>query len=1138
VETRPLSGERSRRPARRAAGHPSSLVNRAETLIDLAHAACGVPERELRLVVDGIREWLAGLARDGASSRFLGILEGEPGQGRRAILGAVREATRSMGIRVLRGRASRRAPFPPGALADIFSECAGDLLPGGEDSLPADIAAQVSLFLGTSGPTGLPRDLPDIASAELARSRMSDALARALCHLGMKGPLVIMIEDLDLADGLTLDVMRQVTRMLWLRRERRSQPRILIVATLPEGRDGGSELASFVVRPEDASLFRIRARGYSREDVRRLVQQVLGVDAPLSFRERLYRVTGGNVRHVRWIVGHVAERGAPPGSHVLDAEPLERLVRKRFAALSPEEQRIVLALSTLETRLSIRCLAALVAGDGSPDGPGEEDIARVLESLAGRGWIERADADAPGSEPAYSPGDPTIVDVLLEDLGERLRERCSSGLEGRLAPLLGAEPPGRRLAFAGFLCERASDIRSDALEPCAEYLEGIGCSREALDLAEMVLEGERGLDETARRRWSLRRAALLQALGMHAEAMESLRVLVPGASNAAEGARIHRAMGALRARLGDRDGEIEEYEQGFRLLEECAEPIEAVRLRISLAGAVLESGAPDPALARLEECLVRSGETTGLTEPDHADLQALLEAIRRRRVETAPSGAAERMAQDLSWRRGDAGDLVHLLEAMAQAHAGRGDPARAGECLEAAARLARETGSRWLQGIALLHLGRHHRALQDPATARTHLHEARGIFLDLGRADLGHAVSSAALSLEFEDARFPAAGRWARVLAAEWCDDGEGPPATTEDAASRRRRLQEVEAALGRQGAPPSKDLLVLGRLLEDDGRLAEAEKAYQECLRDEPGRAPQVRIQAIHSLGRITALRGEDDRALRLFEQALQLDEGGGLTREVLLESYLEVGAIFLERGGLGRAFDYSLRALRLALEGGGKHLAVRALLGFSDLLAEGGAFGASLDLAHASLLLARRAGLARWELVSSRHVGRAMAGEQSDGALDAFSRALEIAAVLDLPVETCRVKLDLAWERYRRREFPEALRLAREGLETARSLSLAKLIDELLHLVGVVESASTNPRKNFLRALEALEQALQGAEARSRPRLRWEVLHALARIYRERGKPEPAAEHETKAREVEAAVFSPAPRELRGLVWRSRAD
>jgi hypothetical protein len=97
---------------------------------------------------------------------------------------------------------------------------------------------------------------------------------------------------------------------------------------------------------------------------------------------------------------------------------------------------------------------------------------------------------------------------------------------------------------------------------------------------------------------------------------------------------------------------------------------------------------------------------------------------------------------------------------------------------------------------------------------------------------------------------------------------------------------------------------------------------------------------------------------------------------------------------------------------------------------------------------------------------------------------------------------------------------------------------MDELLYLVGVIESAAANPRKNFLRALEVLEQALQGAESRNRPRLRWEVLQAMARIYRERGKPEPAAEYDARARELEATVFSSVPRELRGLVWRSRAE
>ena len=41
---------------------------------------------------------------------------------------------------------------------------------------------------------------------------------------------------------------------------------------------------------------------------------------------------------------------------------------------------------------------------------------------------------------------------------------------------------------------------------------------------------------------------------------------------------------------------------------------------------------------------------------------------------------------------------------------------------------------------------------------------------------------------------------------------------------------------------------------------------------------------------------------------------------------------------------------------------------------------------------------------------------------------------------------------------------------------MGLQPLLDEFLLLVGVVESAHENPSKNFLRALEALEQALAG--------------------------------------------------------------
>jgi hypothetical protein len=133
--------------------------------------------------------------------------------------------------------------------------------------------------------------------------------------------------------------------------------------------------------------------------------------------------------------------------------------------------------------------------------------------------------------------------------------------------------------------------------------------------------------------------------------------------------------------------------------------------------------------------------------------------------------------------------------------------------------------------------------------------------------------------------------------------------------------------------------------------------------------------------------------------------------------------------------------------------------------------------------------------------------------------------------------MKLEMGWNCLHNRDFTEALCLAREGVEIARWLGLDALIDDLLHLVGVVESAASNPRKNFLRALEALEQALQGAEARKRPRLRWEVLEAMAAIYRERGKDDLAEEYQRRADEIEFLMTSSLPPPLREARWRGRA-
>ena len=141
-----------------------------------------------------------------------------------------------------------------------------------------------------------------------------------------------------------------------------------------------------------------------------------------------------------------------------------------------------------------------------------------------------------------------------------------------------------------------------------------------------------------------------------------------------------------------------------------------------------------------------------------------------------------------------------------------------------------------------------------------------------------------------------------------------------------------------------------------------------------------------------------------------------------------------------------------------------------------------------------------------------------------------------MDLPVESCRLKLEFGWDCYNQGDFAEARRFGREGIELARARGLKVLLDDLLHLVGVVESAGRNPRKNFLRALEALEQALGGAESKKRPRLGWEVLQHMGRVYKERGKQDLAEEYARHAEEIERGVFARLPAALMGIAWRPR--
>ena len=62
-----------------------------------------------------------------------------------------------------------------------------------------------------------------------------------------------------------------------------------------------------------------------------------------------------------------------------------------------------------------------------------------------------------------------------------------------------------------------------------------------------------------------------------AEALQAFEALGEDAGNAVEKILLRRAVGGLRGRLGDRDGEVKEYEEGLRLPDAAGAPVELFR---------------------------------------------------------------------------------------------------------------------------------------------------------------------------------------------------------------------------------------------------------------------------------------------------------------------------------------------------------------------------------------------------------------------------------------------------------------------------------------------------------------------------------------------------------------------------------
>ncbi len=155
--------------------------------------------------------------------------------------------------------------------------------------------------------------LPDVPptqapAAEHARVRLFDSVSRFLAAAAVRQPLVLVLEDLHLADRSSLLLLQFLARHI-------GRAPLLVVGTYRNSEVDPDDLLVSVACTlrRDAACTRLHLRGLGRADVRDLMQARVRDRVPESLVEAVVRATEGNPLYVIEMHDHLLEESAARG---------------------------------------------------------------------------------------------------------------------------------------------------------------------------------------------------------------------------------------------------------------------------------------------------------------------------------------------------------------------------------------------------------------------------------------------------------------------------------------------------------------------------------------------------------------------------------------------------------------------------------------------------------------------------------------------------------------------------------------------------------------------------------------------------------------------------------------------------------
>ncbi len=383
-------------------------------------------------------------AREGRGD--LWFASGEPGIGKTRLVEEVAARAVSGGIGVLWGRCweagGAPAYFPWVEVLRALLRSGSAALRAAEPSR-ASILAQLMPELARDAAAPVPP-----LDADRAAFQLLEAIASTLCEATREATLLVIIEDLHVADAASVSVLS-------LLRERAKNARLVVIGTLRDAdarmAASGGALLDVVQRSRCLALRRLDS-----EHVGQFLELASGSEPSAAARDGIHRTTEGNplfvTEMVRLMLGHADWQQLEWGS-VAVPRSIRQAIRARLAHL-PERTRAVLEIASVIGREFRAPILAELSGRTLADlsGPLSEalDAGVLLET-------------APGQ---YRFSHVLIREVLHLDASEERRALLHVEAADVLRRRATGEPPWTEIAH--HLLEAGPKARPEAVSACGE----------------------------------------------------------------------------------------------------------------------------------------------------------------------------------------------------------------------------------------------------------------------------------------------------------------------------------------------------------------------------------------------------------------------------------------------------------------------------------------------------------------------------------------------------------------------------------------------------------------------------------------------------------------------------------------------